>query len=166
MEGIDMNYSLRDNTLVDHLKRRGGSKKRFHLCTKCTGLVPLYFRAIQGHSREIIVDPSLLDNVLAPEDFFEFIYHIGSCFNMHSIVASGLITGGRNHGRDRQTICFTAVDPIDENWVDEQEELDMSQPRHAAYRHRTRRSTVGGHWSRSENGTKILSDQVECDQCP
>ena len=81
------------------------------------------------------MDPSLLDNVLIPGDFFEFIHHIGSCFNMHSIFASGLIAGGRLHGRDRQTVFFTADDPMGENWVDHEKELDMSRPRYAKYKH-------------------------------
>ena len=37
-------------------------------------------------------------------------YHIGS---MHSIFASGLIAGGRLHGRDRQTVFFAADDRME-----------------------------------------------------
>ena len=47
---------------------------------------------------------------------------------MHSIIASGSIAGGKIHGRDRQTVFFKAVDPMDENWVDHEGEPDMSQP--------------------------------------
>ena len=36
-----------------------------------------YFRALQGHSGRNLIDPSLQDNVLIPNDFFEYIYHIG-----------------------------------------------------------------------------------------
>ena len=55
---------------------------------------------------------------------------------MHSTIASGLIAegrvrGGKNSGRDRQTLFFTAVDPMKKNWI-EQEELDLTQPRYAA----------------------------------
>ena len=86
----EISYSARwsDNTCVDHLQRGGGRKKRFQLSTNYTGLVILYFRAIQGHSGKTTVVPSLLDNVLIPEDFFEFIYHTGS----------GLIPKGKVHG--------------------------------------------------------------------
>ena len=48
----------------------------------------LYFRAIQGHSGDNIVDPLLQDNVLIPDDFAEYIYHIGNAFEMHSIIKS------------------------------------------------------------------------------
>ena len=70
--------------------------------------------------------------MLIPDNIFEFINHVGSYFKMHSIIASGLITGGRIHGRDRQTVFFTAIDPMDKNWVDQEKELDLTQPRHAA----------------------------------
>ena len=88
-------------------KKRGGRKKRFQLC-----LNPkyskhfLYFRAIQGHSGGAVVDPSLQDNVLLPDDFAVYIYHIGNAHDMHSIIQGGLIPGGKSHKRtDRQ--CFS-----------------------------------------------------------
>ena len=78
------------------------------------------------------MDPSLLDNVLIPKDFFPFIYHVVSYFNLHSIIASGLILAGcKIYGRHRQTEFFTAVDPMNKSWF-EQEELDLTKPRHAA----------------------------------
>ena len=51
----------------------------------------LYFRAIQGHSGGNLVDPALQDNVLLPEDFTEYIYHVGNASEIHSIIRSGLI---------------------------------------------------------------------------
>ena len=39
--------------------------------------------------------------------------------------------GGKNFGRDRQTVFFTAVDPMHKKWL-EQEELDLTKPRLAA----------------------------------
>ena len=71
--------------------------KRFQCC-----LYPqspkhfLYFRAIQGHSGGNLVDPSLKDNVLLRDNFAEYIYHIGNAHEMHSIIKSGLIPGGRS----------------------------------------------------------------------
>ena len=58
----------------------------------------LDLRAIQGHSGENPVDPSSQDNILIPDNFFEFIFHVGSYFNMHSIIASGFIAGGTVKG--------------------------------------------------------------------
>ena len=48
----------------------------------------LYFRAIQGHSGDTLVDPTLQDNVMLPDDFAEYIYHIGNAHEMHSIIKS------------------------------------------------------------------------------
>ena len=72
------------------------------------------------------VVPTLLDKVLIPKDLFQFIYHVGSYFNMHSIISSGPIADGKVHGRDRQTIFFTVVDPMEDIWVDQEEEHDMT----------------------------------------
>ena len=62
-----------NNTWVNRLQRGGERKKRLQLCTNYTGSVLLSFWAIQGHSGKTTVVPSLLDNMLIPEDFFEFI---------------------------------------------------------------------------------------------
>ena len=86
-----------NNSWTHNLERGGGRKKRFQFCTNRNGTVILYFRGIQGHSGETTVDPTLLDNVLIPKDFFQFIYHVGSYLNMHSIFASGLLAKGKVH---------------------------------------------------------------------
>ena len=56
----------------------------------------LYFRAIQGHSGENFVDPSVQDSILSPDAFAEYICHIGNAYEMHSIIHSELILGGRS----------------------------------------------------------------------
>ena len=69
----------------------GGNNKRFQYCTDPSGQEILYLRALQGHSGRNPIDPSLQDNVLIPNNFFEYIYHIGCAVNLHSITNSGLI---------------------------------------------------------------------------
>ena len=49
----------------------GGNKKRFQYCTDLSGQEILYLRALQGHSERNPIDPSLQDNVLIPNKFFE-----------------------------------------------------------------------------------------------
>ena len=49
----------------------GGNKKRFQYCTDPSGQEMLYLRALQGHSGRNPIDPSLQDNVLIPNNFFE-----------------------------------------------------------------------------------------------
>ena len=88
-------WSIR--TWLDHLQGRGGSKKRFQYCTdpnKSEAL--LYLRALQGHSGGTQLDPSLQDLVVLPDDFAEYIYHVGNSTNLHSVTRSGLIAGGRD----------------------------------------------------------------------
>ena len=89
----------------------GGNKKRFQYCTDPSGQEILDFRAVQGHSGRNPVDPSLQDNVLIPDNFFEYIYHIGCAVSLHSITNS-------------QTVFFTAVNPHEyhrdpQEWFDQ-----------------------------------------------
>ena len=59
----------------------GANRKRFQYCTDPSGQEILYLRALQGHSGRNLIDPSLQDNVVIPNDFFEYIYHIGCATN-------------------------------------------------------------------------------------
>ena len=111
----------------------GGNKKRFQYCTDPSGQEILYLRALQGHSGRNPIDPALQDNVLIPNNFFEYIYHIGCAVNLHSITNSGLTAGGQNSSRDRKTVFFTAVNPMHKNHKDTQE-LDLTKPRLASYK--------------------------------
>ena len=111
----------------------GGNKKSFHFCTDSSGQEILYLRAFQGHSGRNPIDPSLHDNALIPDNFFEYIYHIGCAINLHSITNSGLIPGGQILGKERQTVFFTAVNPMDKEHKDPYK-LDSTQPRLAWYK--------------------------------
>ena len=96
---------------ISRMAGGGGHKKRFQCCTDSSRQEILYLRALQGVSRRNPIDPSLQDNVLNPDDFFDYIYHIACAINLHSIANSGLIPGGQNLGKERQTVFFTAVNP-------------------------------------------------------
>ena len=99
----------------------GGNKKRFQDCTDSSGQEILYLRALQSHSGRNPIDPTLQGNVLIPNNFFEYIYHIGCAVNLHSIINSGLIAGGQNSSRERQTVFFTSVNPMKKDPRDPQE---------------------------------------------
>ena len=109
-----------------------GNKKRFQYCTDLSGQEILYLRALQGHSRRNPIDPTLQDNV---DTFFEYIYHIGCAISFHSITNSGLIAGGQKSSRERQTVFFTAVNPMDKDHKDPHE-LGLTKPRLASYKHK------------------------------
>ena len=112
----------------------GGQKKRFQYCSDSSGTI-LYLRALQGHSGRNLVDPSLQDNVIIPDGFFKYIYHVGCAINLHSITNSGLILGGQNLSK-RQTVFFLPVDPMDKQHKDP-ETIDLDAPRLARYLHTT-----------------------------
>ena len=54
----------------------GDNKKIFQCCTDSSGQEILYLRAFRGHSGRNIIDPTLQDNVLILDTFFEYIHHI------------------------------------------------------------------------------------------
>ena len=110
----------------------GGSKRRYQYCSDDSGRI-LYLRALQGHSGNNLIDPSLQDNVVIGPGIFHYIYHIGCAFNLHSIINNGLIPGGQDLSR-RQTVFFLPVDPRDESHRDP-EHIDFSVPRRARYVH-------------------------------
>ena len=114
------------------------TRKRFQYCTDSSGQEILYLRALQGHSGRNPIDPTLQDNVLIPNSFFEYIYHIGCAVILHSITNSGLIARGQNSRRERQTVFFTAVNPMHNNHQDPIE-LDLTKPRLASYKQKWKR---------------------------
>ena len=71
-------------------------------CTDCSGII-LYLRVLQGHSGRSFIDPALQDSVVVPNNFFQYIYHVGCAVSVHSITNSGLTAGGQNlNNIDRQ----------------------------------------------------------------
>ena len=55
------------------MAKGGGNEKRYQYCTDPSGQEILYLRALQGHSGRNPIDPSPQDNVLFPNNFFEYI---------------------------------------------------------------------------------------------
>ena len=108
----------------------GGFKRRYQYCSDNLGTI-VYLRALQGHSGSNLIDPTLQDNVLIGPGIFPYIYHVGSTFNLYSIVSNGLVLGGQNLCR-RQTVFFLLVDPRKEDHKDP-EYIDFSVPRLARY---------------------------------
>ena len=91
--------------------QRGRDKKRFQCCLDSIGYL-LYMRAIQGHSGGNKVDPSPQDDVEIPYTSFEYICHVGSSHECHSIIQSSLIAGGKDTKERGQSVFFTVVDAI------------------------------------------------------
>ena len=119
-----------DNRWLACLAAGGGPKRRYQYCSDYLGSI-IYLRALQGHSGDSIIDLAMQDHVLIAPGVFPYIYHVGSNFNISSILSNGLIPGGQNLSR-RQSVFFLPVDPRDENHRDP-ENIDYSVPRHARY---------------------------------
>ena len=53
------------------------TRKDFNIVLINQDIKIFYFRALQGHPGRTLIDPSLQDNVLIPNNFFEYMYHVG-----------------------------------------------------------------------------------------
>ena len=53
---------------------------------------------------------------------------------MHSIIRGGLILGGRSLKRDRQSVFFTTVNPMDDDQSMEEVPCDLDKPKIAPYK--------------------------------
>ena len=136
-KGISLERSWAFSTLVwwtveEYNGKRRRKQSKFKYCTDPSRQEVLYLRALQGHSGRNLICPSLQDNVLIPNDFFEYIYHKGCAINLHSITNSGLILGGQNLSK-RQTAFFSSVDPMNKEHKDP-DEIDLNPPRLAWYK--------------------------------
>ena len=119
-----------DDRWLACLAAGGGSKRRYQYCSDYLGSI-IYLRALQGHSGDNLIDPTLKDNVLIGPGIFPCIYHVGCAFSVSSILSKGWIPGGQNLSR-RQSVFFLLVDPRKEDHKDP-ENIDYSAPRHARY---------------------------------
>ena len=90
-------------------------------------------------------DLTLQDSVLIPNEFFEYIYHIGCAVSVHSITNSGSIAGGQNSSRERQTVFFTAMNPLNKDHNDPYE-IDFTKPRLASYKQKWKRHQDTVYW--------------------
>ena len=125
----------------DDRKRRQQQKNQY--CTDPSRQEILYFWTLQGHSGRNPNDPSMHDNVLIPDNFFECIYYIGCAeFTLHHKFR--IDSGGQNSSRDRQTVFFTAVDP-NKNHQDPME-LDLTKRRLASYKQKWKRHQDTVYW--------------------
>ena len=70
------------------------------------------YKDILGKQR---IDPKLQDLVVIPEGFAPQIFHVGSVHDLHSIITSGLIAGGKEGKQGSQTVFLTAVVLMEED---------------------------------------------------
>ena len=151
---------------ISVLAKGGGQKKRFQYCLNPTYLHQfLYLRVIQGHSGSTN-NLALQDNVLLPEGFTEYIYHVRNGKELRSIVNHGLIPGGVSLRTGTQAVFFTIVNPMDNQDGSGETLCDLSQARIAPYKilgNHFRIQYVGAIWSslNKEDCIFIKQDQTQ-----
>ena len=67
----------------------------FQYCADSSGEI-LSLRALQGHSGRNLINPLLQDNVIIPDGFFMYIYHVGCAINLHTFRHQFRIDTGRS----------------------------------------------------------------------
>ena len=144
--------------------KRRRQQEILQYCTDSLGQEILYLSALQGHSGRNPIDLSLQDNVLIPDNLFEYIYHIGRAISLHSITNSGLIAGRQNSSRERQTVFFTAVNPMDKEHKDPYK-LDLTKHCLERYNQKTwkktpRHGVLGRYTAFSTSNIEVLSNKM------
>ena len=102
-----------DEKWKSSMARGEGNKKSFQYCTDASGEV-LYLRALQGHSGRNPIDPTLQDNVLILNNFFEYISSHRVCnqltlhhkFRIDTLKHSVLNGTSKKSGKDIKTRCI------------------------------------------------------------
>ena len=105
----------------------GSFKTRFEICKDEDGEFRC-IRAIQEHSGGMIISPRLMNYVMIPYRWKQFIYHVGRARNQHSIAEAGLVAGGKERKEGRQTIFFTPRDPFNSDADDAELITDIKKP--------------------------------------
>ena len=79
------------------------------------------------------------------DDFADHIYHVGNSHDLHSIIQSGLIPGGKSIKKERHAVFFTAVNPT---FVDQDKEVgyDLTNSRVAVYRNHLKNHQITVYW--------------------
>ena len=143
---------------------RGGRNKKIYQYSTDSSRIILYFRALQNHSRRNLIDLSSQDNVLIPDGFFKYIYHVGCAINLHAIINSRLIPGSQIFC-NRQKVFFLLVDLM----VKEHKDLDtidlgalQSCTAHAqSVEETSKHGVLGRHQTCSKERIEVLSDAIE-----
>ena len=152
---------LSDEKWKSIMAKGGGNKKRFQYCTDPS---ILYLRALQGHSGRNLIDPSLQDNVLIPDGFFKYIYHVGCAINL-TFHRQFRIDTGRSKFKQGKTVFFTAVNPMDKDHKD-LETIDLSTASCMVQAENVEETSkhfvLGRHQTCSKERIKVLSNVIEC----
>ena len=103
------------------------------------------------------INPALQDNVLLPEGFTKYIYHVGNGKVLRSIVNHGWIPAGVSLKTGRHAVCFTVVNPMDnQDGLGETLCIQKCLDTLSGY------SNLVQFEARSTKRTAILSNKIKC----
>ena len=143
---------------------RGGNNKLFQYCTDPSWQEILYVRALQGHSGRNPIVPSLQDNVLIPNNVFEYIYHIGCAVNLRSNTKFRIDSGrtkfeqGLTDGILHSHESHAQESPRSKRaWSDQTTSCILQEKVESASRH----GVLGRHTACSVQRIEVLSNKVE-----
>ena len=116
------------------------------------------------HSGRSVTDPSLQDNVLIPNDLFEYICHIGCAINWHSIMNSRLIPGGQNFDQKTDSIlhaCGSYEQRTQTSWDSRPESTASCTIPADSVEETSKHCVLGRYQTCSEERIKVLSEAIE-----
>ena len=119
------------------MAKGGGNKKRYQYCTESSGTI-VYVRALQGHSGRNLIDPSLQDNVLIPNNFFEYILSCRMC-NQFAFYHQFWISTWRSKFEQQTDSILSACGSHGQNHKDP-DVIDPIVPRRAQCLHNARKT--------------------------
>ena len=84
----------------------GSSTSRFEYCEDSQNFLA-YFRAIQGHSGGIPIDPELMEHIRIPYNWMKYIFTEVVLSASNLSLKNGLIQGGKESHKGGQTLLHT-----------------------------------------------------------
>ena len=107
------------------LIHEGSNNMRIEHCEDNNGSL-CCVRAIHGHSGGIPISSILMDYTRIAYDLTEHIYHRGISRNFQSILGTGLIPGGNENDRARQSVFCKALEPFGGDTEEEDRHFDYT----------------------------------------
>ena len=125
-----------------------------------------YFRAIHGHSGGRSSGPELMEYIRIPYNWTEFIFQRGCPSSIQSILENGLIPGGKESDKGRQTVFFTPLNSFGGDSDEEETGDGHTVPQKVHYQSHWKRNQDAVHWvklSRAQDQRiAFLASEVTC----
>ena len=143
----------------------GSSETGMEYCRNKDGIL-CYWRAIQGHSGCIPIEPEPMGYAFIPRNWKRYIFHRGLSWNLQSILGKGLFPGGKEKDKARHAVFPTPTNPSGDDPEEERPHDDFTVPHKAPNVTKWKYDQNALHWGAIVNGAGsrigILADEVIC----